>query len=56
MKFKFSVSDLPRTVKQQRIATRLSQKHNQICVCNGAINPHGKFCMHKNVLVPMVKI
>ena len=35
---------------------RLSQKRNQICVCNGAVNPHGKFCMHKNVLVPMVKI
>ena len=25
-------------------------------MCNGAVNPHGKFCMHKNVLVPKVKI
>ena len=38
-KFKFSIPDLPRTAKQQRIATRLLRKHNHICVCNGA----GKF-------------
>ena len=47
MKFKFSIHDLPRTGKQQRIATRLSQKHNQICVCTDAVNPHEKLHMHK---------
>ena len=55
-KSKFSIPDLHRAGKHQMIVTRLSQKYNQICVYNGAVNPHGKFCMHKNVLVPKVKI
>lgn len=54
-KFKFSIPDLPRTGKQQRIAARLKRKHNQIWVCNGAVNPHSKFRTRKNVWLPMRK-
>ena len=41
--------------QQRRFLARLTRKHNQTCVCNGAVNPHRKFRMRKNVLVPMVK-
>ena len=51
MKFKFSIPDLPRTGKQQKIAIRLSWKHKQICVCNSAVNPHRRFRTCKTVLV-----
>ena len=54
-KFKFSIPDLPRMGQQRRILARLTRKHNQTCVCNGAVNPHRKFRTRKNVLVPMVK-
>ena len=49
-KFRFSIPDLPRTGKQQRIATRLLRKHDQICVCDDAVNSHRKFCKHSENL------
>ena len=46
-KFKFSIPDLPRMSQQRGILARLMRKHNQTCVCNGAVNPHRKFRTRK---------